>query len=101
YSDTCTSQDQMLVILQGIAQANFSMRLEPRCEDLRAFFTDLSSGASEWLWDFGDGTTSTEQNPQHFYPFGQPIVVTLTVTDGFGCTGTYTQTYQVSDFDTF
>jgi len=26
-------------------------------------FEDLSSGATNWLWDFGDGNTSTEQNP--------------------------------------
>jgi PKD repeat protein len=31
-------------------------------------FSDSSSGsATSWLWDFGDGTTSTEQNPQHLY----------------------------------
>ncbi len=31
-------------------------------------FTDESTGnPTSWLWDFGDGTTSTEQNPQHVY----------------------------------
>lgn len=31
-------------------------------------FTDLSTGApSAWLWNFGDGTTSTGQNPMHTY----------------------------------
>ena len=30
-------------------------------------FTDASSGALSWLWDFGDGTTSTLQNPSHTY----------------------------------
>lgn len=28
-------------------------------------FSDSSSGATDWLWYFSDGTTSTEQNPQH------------------------------------
>ncbi len=30
-------------------------------------FEDESLGAISWLWDFGDGTTSTEQNPSHSY----------------------------------
>ena len=31
-------------------------------------FTDLSTqGATAWLWDFGDGNTSTSQNPMHTY----------------------------------
>jgi gliding motility-associated-like protein len=30
-------------------------------------FTDLSVGADQWNWDFGDGTTSTLQSPVHIY----------------------------------
>ena len=30
-------------------------------------FSDLSPGASVWIWDFGDGTTGTEQNISHTY----------------------------------
>jgi gliding motility-associated-like protein len=100
-SDTCTSQDVVLVTLQGIAEAAFTMRLEPGCDELRAFFTDQSSGAAQWAWDFGDGSTSTEQNPQHLFTYGQPITVTLVVTDNLGCTGSITQTFQTSNFDDF
>ncbi len=97
-SDTCTSHDQVLITLQGVAQAAFTMRLEPGCDRLRAFFNDLSTGASQWHWDFGDGTTSDEATPQHWFNYGQDIVVTLTVTDVFGCTGTATQNYPVGSF---
>jgi hypothetical protein len=46
-------------------------------------FTDLSSGgASEWLWDFGDGATSTEQNPVHIYRGEGRYDVSLTIKDG-------------------
>jgi hypothetical protein len=44
-------------------------------------FKDLSQGTiASWHWDFGDGTTSSEQHPQHAYAkAGNQYVVTLTV----------------------
>ncbi|MBN1166048.1 MAG: PKD domain-containing protein [Methanospirillaceae archaeon] len=44
-------------------------------------FTDLTSGGSSWLWDFGDGTTSTEKNPIHVYESEGRYTVSLTVDD--------------------
>ena len=53
-------------------------------------FSSISSSAVEWSWDFGDGTTSDEQNPTHsFEQFGE-FPVTLTVTNVFGCTNSAT-----------
>jgi len=49
----------------------------------------------EWHWDFGDGTTSDEQNPTHQYPNGGTFDVTLTVTDSRGVTGSVTKTIEV------
>ncbi len=46
-------------------------------------FTDRSTGViTSWLWDFGDGHTSTEQNPQHTYDVqvDPKFTVSLTVT---------------------
>ncbi|MEP1094086.1 MAG: S8 family serine peptidase [Cyclobacteriaceae bacterium] len=38
------------------------------CAQNTTFFTDMSDGNPEnWIWDFGDGTTSSEQNPIHSY----------------------------------
>jgi PKD repeat protein len=43
-------------------------------------FTDSSQHATGWLWDFGDGTTSNQQNPAHIFPWpGGTFTVTLTV----------------------
>ena len=48
-----------------------------------------------YLWNFGDGTTSTEPNPTHRYPNGGTFNVTLTVTDARGVSGTVTKTITV------
>lgn len=54
-------------------------------------FTDTSTGNPDtWMWDFGDGTTSTEQNPTHSYSEPGQFTVTLQVS----VTGGYTSTTQ-------
>ena len=41
-------------------------------------FTNNSVNAQSYVWDFGDGTTSTEENPQHNYANEGPYTITLT-----------------------
>lgn len=55
-------------------------------------FKDISTADAaivSWEWDFGDGTTSTDQNPTHTYttppPNGQSFEVSLRIEDAFGC----------------
>jgi PKD repeat protein len=53
-------------------------------------FTDESTGSPiSYLWDFGDGESSTEENPVHRYGAPGVYTVTLTVSDG---TDTHTTT---------
>lgn len=55
-------------------------------------FTDKSTYSSAivtWLWNFGDGQTSGEENPHHLYATTGTYPVSLTVTDLDGCTSTY------------
>ena len=48
--------------------ANFSATPLDACAHVPINFTDLSSGTvTRWLWNFGDGGTSTQQNPVHQY----------------------------------
>ena len=50
-----------------------------------ATFTDNSTGIpSSWFWQFGDGNTSTDQNPTHAYAAGGSYVATLTATNSCG-----------------
>lgn len=55
-------------------------------------FTDLSitgnpnDPITSWYWTFGDGTSSTQQNPSHLYISPGTYSVTLTVSTSDGCT---------------
>ena len=48
-------------------------------------FTGTSADAIAWSWDFGDGTTSNQQNPNHVYTDFGIYNVTLVVTNPNGC----------------
>ncbi len=47
-------------------------------------FTNASSEADSYAWDFGDGTTSTEENPTHMYTSAGTFIVTLVATNDKG-----------------
>jgi len=52
--------------------------------NLAATFTDTSSGGYgnlSYVWDFGNGTSSTEQSPSYTYPSAGTFTVQLTITD--------------------
>lgn len=56
------------IIVTDKPVANFSATPRDVCAHIPVFFTDLSTGtATHWLWSFGDGGTSTQQNPSHMY----------------------------------
>jgi hypothetical protein len=49
-------------------------------------FTALTHSATNWAWDFGDGSTSTEKDPVHVYEEGGYYIATLTAKDASGNT---------------
>jgi len=63
-------------------------------------FFDLSlftPGA--WSWDFGDGTSSDEQNPEHSYPAQGTYTVTLTINNADStCVEQYSDIVEVENF---
>lgn len=59
-------------------------------------FTDKSTNApTNWVWDFGDGGTSTNKSPSHTFTVVGTYTVTLTASNTFGSTST-TRTITVS-----
>lgn len=64
-------------------------------------FTDISTSSlgniQSWAWDFGDGNTSTLQNPSHTYAALGTYNVSLTITDLSGCTNEYSHNVVIAD----
>lgn len=68
-------------------------------------FTDTSSadtGVVGWSWDFGDGTTSTDQNPSHTYAANDTYTVSLTVVSTCGnISAPHTEDVTISTIDPY
>ncbi len=65
--------------------ANFSSSSTFTCSGIVSF-TDLSTNnPTSWTWYFGDGNTSTQQNPTHTYLLNGTYTVVLEACNAFGC----------------
>lgn len=77
------------IVVYPSPTVNFSANATTVCLPGSVQFTGTASTTvgtiSEWLWDFGDGTTSTQQNPTHTYTETGYYNVALTVTSSNGC----------------
>ncbi len=75
------------VAINALPEAEFSYNAT---DSVTVTFTDLSNNdIIAWFWQFGDGNTSSVQNPLHTYSTSGIYSVSLTVTDSNGCKGTH------------
>jgi gliding motility-associated-like protein len=78
---------------------NFAASDTTGCFPLNVQFTDLSSAGDGSIesreWDFGDGTISTERNPEHRYTSPGQFSVSLRIRNSYGCTQTITRTQYI------
>lgn len=78
----CGATDTAEVFIQPGAVAGFNDNSQPpSCSPFQAFFENTSQGASGYLWDFGDGSPTTDEtSPSHLYDNNTGFVQTYTVT---------------------
>ncbi|PCH96343.1 MAG: hypothetical protein COB85_03660 [Bacteroidetes bacterium] len=69
--------------------ASFSSTETEGCGELNVSFTDQSENVASWSWSFGDGGSSSLQNPQYLYDNAGAFSVSLSVTDTLGCLSSY------------
>ena len=90
--DNCTDSFSKPLVVMDKPVVNFTALAATACKaPLTVNFQDISPDAVDWQWDFGDGNTSTQQNPSHQYTAEGQYNVTLTITSRLGCTNTLTQ----------
>ena len=92
-TDVVTKNNYVNIILP---RANFAMSDSfSTCPPLIVAFTNTSTGAVSRSWDFGDGTSSTLDNPSHFYSISGIFTVKLTITGPGGCTDIKTKQIEI------
>ena len=64
--------------------ANFNVDVTTTCDGVVSFEDASLFNPSEWLWDFGDGTTSNNQHPTHTYTTNGIYTVKLRVSNNLG-----------------
>ncbi|KXK42721.1 MAG: PKD domain-containing protein [Bacteroidetes bacterium OLB11] len=88
--NTCNKLDSMSRIITIFPQpfADFSWKPDPPEPNTPNTFKNLSTGATDYLWDFGDGNTSTDKDPIHIYEKDGTYTVCLTARNSYGCKDT-------------
>jgi gliding motility-associated-like protein len=66
------------------------------CAPYNALFNNTSLAGTDFLWDFGDGTTSTQTSPSHFYPTVGTYQVVLIANDTNTCNKTDTTRFTLT-----
>ena len=105
-NQTCEITEDIGVCIPVAAAFNHAITgcLEVQFNDFSTYLQNPNPNNSiiQWEWDFGDGTTSNQQNPSHTYSSSSGLThdVELTVTDAAGCTATTLEQITLSSVGT-
>jgi len=88
--------DVMTKTVKVNVQPTSSFTATTECEGTATSFTNASSNATSYAWDFGDGNGSSMSDPKHTYTSAGSYVVTLKTMHSGGCSSSSSQTVTVN-----
>lgn len=94
---SCTATDSVTITVTPEIIPAFTPDTLQGFTPLTVNFNNSTSGAQSYLWQFGDDSTSTDQNPTHTYTEAGSYTVLLTATNILGCTDTLSFSYIIVD----
>lgn len=94
----CTYELIQTITVNDAPNASFGLTPSTAEIDETITFSDASTGASIWSWDFGDGFgVSNDQNPDYMYTSEGDYVISQIVTNIYGCTDTSSVVVTITD----
>lgn len=93
--DTAILTDTVKVYINPIADFDFLINTNVEPIDGTVIFTNQSQHAETYFWDFGDGFSTTVENPTHQFANVDSFMVTLTASNHFGCDSSISKTVYV------
>lgn len=89
-NDNSSSEEQVMVVVVAPPVPNFNWQATENVLEI----TNLSTNASQYSWNFGDGNTSTEASPVHTYATSGTYDVSLSASNGL-CAVAISQTISI------
>ena len=91
----CVNSTSRQVTIHPTPQPTFTVNSPVCVGDTMYFANSTSGGDNTYLWEFGDSTISSLENPSHTYGVAGTYTVTLTVTNTQGCAASLQQQVNV------
>ena len=102
YSGSSTSVSTVIITVYPTPTVSFTASSTSVCPGTPITFTSTSSsgvaGPLTYIWNFGDGTSSTAASPTHTFPGPGYYNITLSATNSQGCISSLTQTSYIHVF---
>lgn len=85
----CVDSTKIKIDVNPLPNASATIIYTPSCDGLKAAYTNTSSISNgenlSYVWNFGDGSNSINENPEHTFDYGQVYTTQLTVTSQNNC----------------